>query len=154
MSSPPRVLLIEDSLRDAELTISVLREYHLANEILHLRDGAEALDYFFRRGAYANREPGLPAVTLLDLKMPKVDGLDVLRQIRADPELKALPVVIMTSSREQQDLADTYRLGINSYVVKPVAFSEFVEAVRQIGAYWVLVNEPPPGSVPRNRDAN
>ncbi len=133
--------------------MSVLRDYHVANEILHLRDGAEALDYLFRRGAFANRDAEQPTVVLLDLKMPKVDGLEVLRQLRADPGLKTLPVVVMTSSREQRDLADAYRLGINSYVVKPVIFTEFVEAVRQIGAYWVLINEPPPGSITASRSA-
>ena len=149
----PRILLAEDSLRDAELAISALQEYHLANEILHVRDGDEALDYLFRRGKFAGMPIGLPAVLLLDLKMPKVDGLEVLRQIRADPNLNKLAVVMMTSSREEQDLVRSYELGVNSYVVKPIQFIEFVEAVKQIGAYWALINEPSSRSVPKNHTA-
>ncbi len=137
-----RILLVEDSDRDAELTLEALGEYHLVNEVMHVRDGAEALDYLFRRGAFADRPNGNPAVVLLDLKMPKVDGLEVLRQIRADARLKLIPVVVMTSSRSDQDLVTSYQLGVNSYVVKPVRFSEFVNAVRQVGAYWALLNEP------------
>lgn len=154
MDKVPRILLAEDSPRDAELAISALEEYHLANEILHVRDGEEALDYLFRRGKYADMPIGLPAVFLLDLKMPKIDGLETLRQIRADSNLKKLAVVIMTSSREERDLVQSYELGVNSYVVKPVEFPGFVEAVKQIGAYWALINEPPPGSVHRNRPAS
>lgn len=150
MEIAPRVLLVEDSPRDAEMTISALEESNLANEIFHVPDGEAALDYLFCRGVYADRSAGLPAVVLLDLKMPKVDGLEVLRQIRADPNLKKMAVVIMTSSREEQDVAKSYELGINSYVVKPVHFTEFVEAVKLVGAYWLLVNESPPGSVSKN----
>lgn len=137
-----RILLVEDSDRDAELTLEALGESHLVNEVMHVRDGAEALDYLFRRGPFADRANGNPAVVLLDLKMPKVDGLEVLRQIRADARLKLIPVVVMTSSRSDQDLVASYQLGVNSYVVKPVRFSEFVTAVQQVGAYWALLNEP------------
>lgn len=139
-----QILLAEDSPRDAEMVIEALDQYKLANEVVHVRDGAEALDYLFARGAYAARPNGLPAVVLLDLKMPKVDGLEVLRQIRAERDLKYLPVVVMTSSREEQDLVRSYELGVNGYVVKPVDFHEFVEAVRMVGGYWAMVNEPPP----------
>jgi CheY-like chemotaxis protein len=117
---------------------------------MHARDGEEALDYLLCRGKFADRDPELPLVMMLDLKMPKISGLEVLRQIRAIPHLARLPVVIMTSSREQKDLQESYRLGINSYVVKPIQFAEFVEAVRHIGAYWTLVNEPPPGCVAKS----
>lgn len=138
-----RILLVEDSLRDAELVIEALEEYHLANSIVHLRDGAEALDYLHRRGAYANRENDLPAVVMLDLKMPKVDGLEVLQDMKNDPVLKVVPVVIMTSSREERDLYNSYRSGVNAYVVKPVKFHEFIDAVRQLGFFWAMLNEPP-----------
>ena len=139
-----QILLAEDSPRDAEMVLDALDQYQLANEVIHVRDGAEALDYLHRRGDYANRKPGLPGVLLLDLKMPKVDGLEVLRQIRLEPALKYLPVVVMTSSREEQDLVRSYELGVNGYVVKPVDFHEFIDAVRMIGGYWAVVNEPPP----------
>jgi CheY-like chemotaxis protein len=142
-----RILLVDDSPRDTELALHALETYHLANEVIVLRDGAEALDYLYRRGPYAGQTPGNPAVILLDLKMPKVDGTEVLRQIRSDPHLKLIPVVIMTSSREEHDLANTYKLGANAYVVKPVNFHEFVEAVKQVGGFWAVLNEPPPGSV-------
>lgn len=147
-----QILLAEDSPRDAEMVIEALDQYKLANEVVHVRDGAEALDYLFARGQFANRPNGLPAVVLLDLKMPKVDGLEVLRQIRAEAHLKFLPVVVMTSSREEQDLVRSYELGVNGYVVKPVDFMDFVEAVRMVGGYWAMVNEPPPmlNLVPRN----
>jgi CheY-like chemotaxis protein len=124
-----------------------LETHNLANEVIAVRDGVEALDYLFRRGDYAGRAGGQPVVILLDLKMPKLDGLVVLRQIKEDPDLKLIPVVIMTSSREEQDVVRSYRLGVNAYVVKPVRFQEFVEAVRQLGGFWALLNEPPPGSV-------
>jgi len=139
-----QILLAEDSPRDAEMVIEALDQYKLANEVVHVRDGAEALDYLFGRGPFAGRPNGLPAVLLLDLKMPKVDGLEVLRQVRADRDLKFLPVVVMTSSREEQDLVRSYELGVNGYVVKPVDFMDFVEAVRMVGGYWAMVNEPPP----------
>jgi len=147
MCSLKRILLVEDNPKDAELTLVALDEYHLANEVLHLRDGAQALDFLYRRGEFAGRSNGQPALVLLDLKMPKVDGLEVLRQMKSDPELKKIPVVIMTSSREEQDLVNSYELGVNAYVVKPVKFQEFIEAVKQVGAFWAILNEPPPGSI-------
>lgn len=149
MDTLKRILLVEDSPRDAEMALEALATYHLANEVLHLRDGAEALDFLYRRGEFAGRTHGQPAVILLDLKMPKVDGLEVLRQIRGDPGLKLIPVVVMTSSREEQDVVASYELGVNAYVVKPVKFHDFVEAVKQLGAFWAVLNEPPPGSVRR-----
>ena len=144
-----RILLAEDSDRDAELALDALDQHNLVNEVTRVRDGAEALDFLYRRGQFAGRPDGNPAVVLLDLKMPKVDGLEVLRQIRNDPQLKFIPVVVMTSSREEQDLIRSYELGVNAYVVKPVNFSEFVDAVKQVGAFWAVVNEPPPGSTQR-----
>lgn len=143
-----RILLVEDSLRDAEMALNAL-EPHLVNEVLHLRDGAEALDFLYRRGPFVDRPNGNPAVVLLDLKMPRVDGLEVLRQIKDDPELMTIPVVVMTSSREDRDLQAAYQLGVNAYVVKPLKFPEFVDAVRQVGAFWAVLNEPPLGSVPK-----
>ena len=148
MSPLKRILLVEDSARDAELLLDALTSNHLANEVVHVRDGADALDYLFRRGPFADRPNGEPAVVLLDLKMPKVDGMEVLRQMKSDPHLKVIPVVVMTSSREEGDVIRSYELGVNAYVVKPVTFQEFVEAVRQVGAFWAVINEPPPGSVP------
>ena len=143
-----RILLVDDSARDVELTLAALAENNLANEVVTLRDGAEALDYLFRRGPFANRPAGNPAVVLLDLKMPKVDGIEVLRQIKGDPQLKLIPVAVLTSSREEQDVVNSYQLGVNAYIVKPVQFEEFVKAVKLLGAFWAVVNEPPPGSVP------
>jgi CheY-like chemotaxis protein len=140
------VLLVEDSPRDAEMAIDALREYHLANDIVHVRDGAEALDYLYRRGAFADRSATLPTVVLLDLKMPKVDGLEVLRQMKGDPTLRMVPVVVMTSSSEDQDVVTSYQLGVNAYVVKPVKFHDFVDAVKSVGGFWLAVNEPPPVS--------
>ena len=139
-----RILLAEDSDRDAELTINALAQHNLVNEVERVRDGAEMLDYLYERGQYANRPSGNPAVVLLDLKMPKVDGLEVLRQIRSEPRLKLIPVVVMTSSREEQDVVRSYELGVNAYVVKPVKFSEFVNAVKQVGVFWAIINQPPP----------
>ncbi len=141
-----RILLAEDSLQDAELTTEALTSHNLANEVVHVRDGAEALDYLYRRGSFAGRVNGQPAVVLLDLKMPRVEGLEVLRQIKSDPDLKLIPVVVMTSSREEQDVVNSYQLGVNAYVVKPVKFNEFADAVRQLGVFWAILNEPPPGS--------
>ncbi|MEI6033471.1 MAG: response regulator [Verrucomicrobiae bacterium] len=143
-----RILLVDDKPRDTEMALEALAQSNLANEVIAVRDGVEALDYLYRRGPFANRAPGgLPAVVLLDLKMPKVDGIEVLRQIKGDPQLKMIPVVMMTSSREEQDLVTSYQQGVNSYIVKPVKFREFVEAVKLVGAFWAVVNEPPPGSV-------
>ncbi len=147
MNGLKRILLVDDSERDTELALGALEEYNLANEVVVLRDGAEALDYLYQRGEFVGRSTGSPAVILLDLKMPKVDGLEVLRQIKGDPQLKVIPVVVMTSSREEQDLVNSYQLGVNAYVVKPVRFGEFVKAVKQVGGFWAVLNEPPPSSV-------
>lgn len=151
MSPLKRILLVDDSPQDTELTLDALSSHHLANEVVSLRDGVEALEYLQRRGAFADRAEGNPALILLDLKMPRVDGIEVLRQIRSDPKLKLIPVVVMTSSREEHDLLDSYQLGANAYVVKPVNFHEFVNAVKQVGGFWAMLNEPPPGSVGRGK---
>lgn len=150
MKTTNRVLLVDDSTRDTELALDALAEHNLTNEIVTLRDGADALDYLLCRGAFASRTGPQPTVVLLDLKMPKVDGIEVLRQMKADPALKRIPVVVMTSSREEKDLLDSYDLGVNAYVVKPVKFHEFVDAVKLVGGFWTLLNEPPPGSLRRN----
>jgi CheY-like chemotaxis protein len=149
MSDLRRILLAEDSAADLELTLEALGQHRLANEVVVVRDGAAALDYLYRRGEHAGRPEGNPAVVLLDLKMPKVDGLQVLKQVKADESLRSIPIVMLTSSREEQDLVESYRLGVNAYVVKPVDFGRFVEAVSQLGMFWAVVNEPPPGSVAR-----
>jgi CheY-like chemotaxis protein len=156
MNTMPRILLVEDSPRDAELVLEALADNRLANEVVHVRDGADALDYLLRRGEFAARPEGEPAVVLLDLKMPRVDGLEVLRAMKADPRLKLIPVVVMTSSREEGDVLGSYQLGVNAYVVKPVGFPAFVEAVKQVGAFWAVINEPPPGTVAslRNRQSS
>jgi CheY-like chemotaxis protein len=138
------ILLAEDNPNDVELTLAAFRENHLLNEVVVIRDGAQALDYLYKRNTYAGRSTGNPGLILLDLKMPKVDGLEVLREIKADPRLKMIPVVVLTSSRQEQDLLRSYNLGVNAYVVKPVDFREFVEAVRALGGFWAVVNEPPP----------
>jgi CheY-like chemotaxis protein len=150
MNPLKRILLVEDSPRDAELILDALAANQLANEVVHVRDGAEALDYLYRRGQFAGRSDGQPAMMLLDLKLPKVDGLEVLRQIKGDAALKIIPVVMMTSSREEQDLLHSYQLGVNAYVVKPMKFHDFVEAVKQVGGFWALINEVPPGSLRRS----
>jgi len=139
-----KVLIVEDNSNDLELTLEALEEYHMANAVDVTRDGAEALDYLYCRGAFADRVPINPAVILLDLKLPKVDGLEVLRAIRSDPALKLIPVVVLTSSREERDLVTSYQLGVNAYVVKPVNFHDFIEAVRQLGMFWGIINEAPP----------
>jgi CheY-like chemotaxis protein len=149
MAPLKRILLAEDNERDVELTLAALDEHNLANEVVVARDGAEALDYLYGRGKFAGHANGLPVVVLLDLKMPKVDGLEVLRRMRADPEIKHVPVVMVTSSREEQDLVHSYELGVNAYVVKPVDFQKFVESVKQIGMFWAIINEPPPGTMKR-----
>jgi CheY-like chemotaxis protein len=146
------ILVVDDSPRDTELTIDALETYQLSNKITSLRDGAEALDYLYRRGEFANRPEEQPAVVLLDLKMPKVDGLEVLRLIKSDPVLKLIPVVVMTSSREEQDVLESYQLGVNAYVVKPVKFQQFVEAVKHLGMFWAVLNEPPPDNAARIND--
>lgn len=145
-----RILLVDDSHRDTELVIDALERHNLANIIETLHDGAEALDYLYRRGRFAERTGDDPAVILLDLKMPKVDGLEVLRVIKSDPVLRLIPVVVMTSSREERDVLESYQLGVNAYVVKPLEFDQFTNAVVQLGAFWAVVNEPPPPSPPRS----
>jgi len=147
MTELKRILLVEDDPRDVELTMEALKENGLANEVLIVRDGEEALDFLHRRGGFQSRLPGNPAVVLLDLKLPKVDGIEVLRKIRENADLKMIPVVVLTSSRQDRDMVETYRLGVNAYVVKPVAFTDFITAVKQIGLFWAIVNETPPGSV-------
>jgi CheY-like chemotaxis protein len=146
-----RILLVEDSPNDVELILTALSENCLANEVVVVRDGEEALDYLYRKGVFKLRMEGNPVVVLLDLKLPKVDGLEVLAQIKSDPELRAVPVVVLTSSREEQDLINSYNLGTNAYVVKPVNFHEFVDAIKGLGLFWAVVNQPPPGSVPSRR---
>lgn len=141
---PVEILLVEDNPYDVELTLHALQKHNLVNRIHVVRDGAEALDFLFCRGAYQSREfSPAPKVILLDLKLPKVDGIEVLRQLRSDERTRVLPVVIMTSSRQERDIVETYELGINSYIVKPVDFDQFCESVRQIGCYWLLLNQPP-----------
>jgi CheY-like chemotaxis protein len=147
MNSLKRILLAEDNAKDVELALAALEENHLANEVVVVRDGEEALNYLKRQGAYKDRPEGNPAVVLLDLKMPKVDGLQVLRAIKGDEQLKKIPVVMLTSSREEKDLVASYNLCVNAYVVKPVNFAEFLEAVKNLGIFWALLNEAPPGSV-------
>jgi CheY-like chemotaxis protein len=138
-----RILLAEDDENDIELTLAALDEHKLANFVDVARDGVEALDYLFRRGAHAGRKSPSPVLVLLDLKMPRVDGLDVLRQVRRDPLLRTMPVVVLTSSREAPDISNCYELGVNAYVVKPVKFEDFVKAVSQLGSFWILINQPP-----------
>ncbi|GFO57446.1 response regulator [Geomonas sp. Red276] len=144
-----RILLVEDNANDAELTMEALSEHNLANGVDLVRDGAEALDYLYNRGAYQARPDGNLAVILLDLKLPKVDGLEVLRTIKTDPKLRFIPVVVLTSSREERDVVESYRLGVNAYVVKPVNFGEFIGAVKELGAFWAIINEPPPTTLKR-----
>lgn len=146
MTEIKRILLAEDNPKDVELTLTALDEYHLANEVVVVGDGAEALDYLYRRGKYAVRSGNHPAVVMLDLKMPKMDGLEVLKTLKEDEHMKTIPVVMLTSSREEQDLIKSYQLGVNAYVVKPVDFQQFIDAVKELGAFWALINEPPVGS--------
>jgi CheY-like chemotaxis protein len=138
------ILLVEDKLNDIELTQAALMQHNVANEIVVTRHGGEALDYLSHRGGFKDRNPGHPAAVFLDSKMPKVDGLEVLRQMKSDESLRIIPVVMLTSSREEADLAKSYRLGVNAYVVKPVGFDQFVDAIRQLGMFWAVLNEPPP----------
>jgi DNA-binding response OmpR family regulator len=142
-----RVLLVEDDPRDVELILEALGEYNLANEVIVAIDGEEALDYLHCRGKFKERPDSNPAVVLLDLKLPKINGMEVLKQIRSDKKLKMIPVVILTSSREERDWIESYKLGVNAYVVKPVDFHEFVNAVKDLGVFWAVINEPPPGSL-------
>jgi CheY-like chemotaxis protein len=144
------ILLAEDNPKDVELTLEALAEHNLANHVTVVKDGVETLEYLRREGKFKLRKPGHPAVLLLDIKMPRMDGIEVLRTIRSDPALKTLPVVMLTSSREEQDLIKSYELGVNAYVVKPVNFKEFVEAVKQIGVFWAVINELPPEGIETN----
>ena len=145
------ILLVEDNPNDIELTLAALAETHLANDVVVVRDGAEALDYLRRTGPFADRPAGNPAVVLLDLKLPKVDGLQVLEQVKSDPGLRQVPVVMLTSSREEQDLVRSYSLNVNAYVVKPVEFGTFVDAIKELGLFWAVINHPPPGSITPGR---
>jgi CheY-like chemotaxis protein len=141
-----RILMVEDDPKDVELTLTALEEYNLVNEVVVTRDGQEALDYLYCQGQFRARSRENPAVLLLDLKLPKVDGLEVLQKIKTDERLKMIPVVVLTSSREERDMMKSYQLGVNAYVVKPVDFHEFVNAVRELGVFWAVINQPPPGS--------
>jgi len=147
MTQIHRILLVEDDPRDVELTMTALADYNLANEVALARDGQEALDYLNRHNGFSERHVENPAVILLDLKLPKIDGLEVLQRIRADASLKMIPVVVLTSSHEEGDMMRSYQLGVNAYVVKPVDFHEFINAVKELGVFWAVINEPPPGSV-------
>lgn len=150
MSTLGRILMVEDDPKDVELSLEALEDYNLANEVVVARDGEEALDYLFCRGKFENRSSENPAVLLLDLKLPKVDGLEVLQQIKSDNKLKMIPVVVLTSSHEEKDMVASYRLGVNAYVVKPVDFHEFVNAIKELGIFWAVINEPPPGSLKKH----
>jgi CheY-like chemotaxis protein len=141
------ILLVEDNPKDLELTLLALEKSNLANDVITVRDGKEALEYLFRTGPFESRAAGNPAVILLDLKLPKVDGIEVLERVKADPDLQSVPVVMLTTSREEKDLVRSYKLGVNAYVVKPVAFKEFIEAIQDLGIFWAVLNEPPPGSL-------
>jgi CheY-like chemotaxis protein len=146
MDSLGRILMVEDDPKDVELTMIALEGYNLANEVVVTRDGEEALDYLYRRGNYSTRSSDHPAVILLDLKLPKIDGLEVLRQVKTDNNLKVIPVVVLTSSNEEKDLVSSYKLGVNAYVVKPVDFHEFVNAIKELGVFWAIINAAPPTS--------
>ena len=147
MDTLGRILIVEDDPKDVELTLAALDEYNLANEVVVTRDGQEALDYLYCRGKYDARPGDNPAVILLDLKLPKIDGLEVLQQIKSDERVKRIPVVVLTSSHEEKDMMRSYSLGVNAYVVKPVDFHEFINAVKELGVFWAIVNQPPPGSI-------
>lgn len=145
---PVEILLVEDNPNDAELSLYALKKYNIANRVYHARDGAEALEYLFRTGPFAGRSELPPRVIMLDLKLPKVDGLEVLRRIKAEKGTRSIPVVVLTSSREERDVIESYNLGVNSYIVKPIDFEQFTEAVRNLGLYWLLLNEVPVLSEP------
>jgi len=149
MSTIGRILLVEDDPKDVELTMTALEEYNLSNEVVVASDGEEALDYLYYRGKFQRRSGENPAVMLLDLKLPKVNGLEVLQAIKTDEKLRMIPVVVLTSSREERDMVESYKYGVNAYVVKPVDFHEFVNAIKELGVFWAIINEPPPGSVPK-----
>ena len=144
MSETGRILLVEDSPEDVELTLNALAKHNLANEVVVTRDGEEALEYLYRRGKFKLRAGGNPVVVLLDIKLPKIDGLAVLQQMRSDETHRRTPVVMLTSSREEQDIVQSYDIGVNAYVVKPVAFNEFVSAICELGLFWAVINQPPP----------
>jgi DNA-binding response OmpR family regulator len=147
MNKLGRILLVEDDPKDVELTLTALEEYNLANEVIVARDGEEALEYLYSRGKFKTRSSGNPAVMLLDLKLPKVDGLEVLKQVKSEEKLRMIPIVVLTSSKEEKDMVASYKLGVSAYVVKPVDFHEFVNAIKELGVFWAVINEPPPGSV-------
>ena len=149
METLGRILMVEDDPKDVELTLTALEEYNLANEVVVTHDGEEALDYLYCRGKFAERSSDNPAVMLLDLKLPKIDGLEVLQQVKSDEKLRMIPVVVLTSSHEEKDMVASYRLGVNAYVVKPVEFHEFVNAIKELGIFWAVINAAPPGSVRR-----
>lgn len=145
MTADKTILLVEDNPDDVELNLRALRKYNVTNHVVVVGDGAEALDYLFGMGTYQGRDTGdLPTIVLLDLKLPKIDGLKVLQQLRSDPRTRLIPVIVLTSSSQEKDVIESYRLGCNSYIRKPVDFAEFLEAVRQLGLYWLLINESPP----------
>jgi CheY-like chemotaxis protein len=150
MNDLKRILLVEDNSKDIELTLTALDEHRLANEVVVARDGAIALDYLLRRGTYSGRVNHDPAVIFLDLKLPKVDGLEVLREIKREEHLRNIPVVVVTSSREEQDLVKSYQLGVNAYVVKPIDFQQFVSTIKELGLFWAVINEPPPGCIKKS----
>ena len=147
MTTLGRILIVEDDPNDVELTLTALADYNLANEVVVTRDGQQALDYLYCRGEFNARSTDNPAVMLLDLKLPKIGGLEVLQQIKSDERLKMIPVVVLTSSHEEKDMIRSYQLGVNAYVVKPVDFHEFVNAVKELGVFWAVINQPPPGSI-------
>lgn len=147
MTTLGRILIVEDDPRDVELTMTALEDYKLVNEVVVARDGEEALDYLYCRGPFHSRSHENPAVMLLDLKLPKVDGLEILKQIKSDERLRMIPVVVLTSSHEEQDMLRSYTLGVNAYVVKPVDFHEFINAVKELSVFWAIINQPPPGSI-------
>lgn len=147
------ILLVEDNPKDLELALLALERSNLANEVVTVRDGAEAIDYLLRRGDFQGRPEGNPAVVLLDLKLPKIDGIEVLERVRSVDHLRSIPVVMLTTSREEKDLVRSYSLGVNAYVVKPIAFNEFIAAIQDLGVFWAVLNEPPPGSLKFERRA-
>jgi CheY-like chemotaxis protein len=149
METLGRILMVEDDPKDVELTLTALEEYNLANEVVVTHDGEEALDYLYCRGKFAERSSDNPAVMLLDLKLPKVDGLEVLQQVKSDEKLRMIPIVVLTSSHEEKDMVTSYKLGVNAYVVKPVEFHQFVNAIKELGIFWAVINAAPPGSIRR-----
>ena len=146
-TAPLDIILIEDNPADVELTLRALKRNRISNRIIVLKDGEEALDFFFARGTYENRPDHQPKLILLDLKLPKIDGLEVLRVLKSDPKLKMIPVVVLTSSRQETDMVKSYEIGVNSYIVKPVEFEQFVQAIKELGLYWLLLNELPKNEI-------